>query len=66
MFLVRDKICLPAASCILRFREGSTIKTFASVYFLRWPQEFEFPKVGFMGSKHLHKTCTRIGAMNFH
>ena len=29
-------------------------------------KSFEFPRVRFMGSKHLHMTCTRIGAMNFH
>ena len=29
-------------------------------------KNFEFPKVRFMESKHLHMTCTRIGAMNFH
>jgi hypothetical protein len=29
-------------------------------------KSFEFPKVRFMGSFHLHVMCTRIGAMNFH
>jgi hypothetical protein len=29
-------------------------------------KRFEFPKVRFMESFHLHIMCTSIGAMNFH
>ena len=28
-------------------------------------KSFEFPRVRFMESSHLHVMCTRIGAMNF-